>query len=63
MGSRRPKAKDLTVEEPRPKEAQLGGDPWLPRILDAARVFRARALGKNYRYSCPIDSAFSLSWV
>lgn len=54
----RPAAKDLAIEEPRPMDDQLGGYPWLPRILDKARASRAGTLGTYYRYPCPIDQAF-----
>ena len=40
--------------------ATLAGYPWLPRMIDiarVARVARAGTLGDYYRYLCPIDRA------
>ena len=48
-------AKDLDHEEPRGMDASLGGYPWLPRMIDKARSYRAGTLGSYYRYPCPID--------
>lgn len=38
-------------------DATLAGYPWLPRMIDIARVARAGTLGDYYRYPCPIDRA------
>jgi Domain of unknown function (DUF5069) len=40
-----------------PQAAHLGTAPWLPRMIDEARVARAGTLGPDYRYPCPIDRA------
>lgn len=57
MSSEKPKAKDLSREEPAPMDATLGGYPWLPRMIDKARAARACSLGDYFRYPCPIDHA------
>src|SRR4051794_14204930 len=47
-------AKDLTVEQPRPMDAELDGYAWLPRMLDKARATLAGTVG-TYLFGCPVD--------
>jgi quercetin dioxygenase-like cupin family protein len=47
-------AKDLSVVEPRPLDAELEGYAWLPRMLDKARATLAGTVG-SYRFGCPVD--------
>src|ERR671912_59179 len=47
-------AKDLSVESPRPYDAELDGYAWLPRMLDKARAARAGTAG-DHLFGCPVD--------
>ena len=58
MSGEKPRAKDLSKEEPAPMYATLAGYPWLPRIIDKARASAAGTLGDYYKYPCPIDQQF-----
>ncbi len=46
--------KDLTVEAPRERGAELEGYAWLPRMLDKARAMLAGSAG-SYQFGCPVD--------
>ena len=50
-------AKDLTKEEPRDRDEELGGYRWLPRMIDKARATFAGTNG-DYTHPCPGDKAF-----
>src|SRR5947209_15184690 len=47
-------AKDLSAQEPRGLNAELGGYAWLPRMLDKARATLAGTAG-SYQFGCPVD--------
>jgi quercetin dioxygenase-like cupin family protein len=49
-----PGAKDLTLVEPHPLDAELEGYAWIPRMLDKARATLAGTNG-TYMFGCPVD--------
>jgi quercetin dioxygenase-like cupin family protein len=49
-----PGAKDLTMVEPHPLDAELDGYAWIPRMLDKARATLAESNG-SYMFGCPVD--------
>lgn len=51
-------AKDLTREFPRSPFEELGGFPWLPRMIDKVRSLTANTLGDYTPYPCGGDQRF-----
>lgn len=45
-------AKDLTKECPRSPYAEMGGFPWLPRLIDKVRAKHAGTIGAYIPYPC-----------
>lgn len=53
-----PAAPDLSCDVPRSPFEELGGIPWLPRMIDKARATFASSLGDYAPYPCPTDKVF-----
>lgn len=51
-------ALDLTNDVPRSPFAELGGLPWLARMIDKARAHFAGTIGDYTPYPCPADQKF-----
>jgi len=51
-------AKDLTHEFPRSPLEELGGLPWLPRLIDKVRALQAGTLGGYTAFPCGGDRHF-----
>ena len=51
-------AKDLTREVPRSPLEEIGGWPWLPRLIDKVRAKQAGTLGEYTPYPCGADQRF-----
>lgn len=51
-------AKDLTREVPRSPYEEVGGFPWLGRLIDKARAMQAGTLGEYIPYPCGGDQRF-----
>ncbi len=51
-------APDLSREVPRSPFEELGGIPWLPRLIDKARATYAGTVGDYVPYPCPTDRLF-----
>lgn len=51
-------AKDLTREVPRSPFEELGGFPWLPRMIDKVRALTAGTLGDYTPFPCGGDQRF-----
>lgn len=50
-----PGAPDLSREVPRSPFEELGGIPWLPRLIDKARAMYSGTLADYAPYPCPTD--------
>lgn len=51
-------AKDLTKEHPRSPLEELGGYPWLARLIDKVRALHAGKIGDYTPYPCGGDRGF-----
>lgn len=51
-------ALDLTQTVPRSPFDEVGGFPWLPRVIDKARAYFAGTHGEYSAYPCPGDKSF-----
>lgn len=51
-------AKDLTKEYPRAPYEELGGFPWLPRLIDKVRALKAGKIGEYTPFPCGGDQRF-----
>jgi len=51
-------AKDLRTDVPRSPYAEIGGFPWLPRLIDKVRALHAGTLGDYTPYPCGGDQWF-----
>lgn len=51
-------AKDLTKDHPRSPYEELGGIPWLARLIDKVRALNAGMIGEYVPYPCGGDQNF-----